>query len=210
MKKIKHCVGFLLLLSVMLMLPFSQSHAATNSQKAKMAYGKFLKNHESKYQSFAVINIGSKKEPVLLVNEDGVNDEGTTIYGKLYYYTGSKVKAVKGGDVGSSGTAYPLQYIKHSLFVGTRWGLGSMIKVKKGCANGTSVYAIYNYGEVQNYYKATIKKGKIVKSSKKVISEKTYKAFEKKWNPYNSKKNRTIKMKWNNAYNRKLYTGFEG
>lgn len=193
------------LLSFLLVIPQLNSQAASKTQKAKTAYGKFLKKYEKKYHWFKILNIGSNNEPILLVAED-LGSERNTCYGKLYYFTGSKVKAVQGGELSSSGTAYPFQYINHSLFVGTRWGLGSMIKVKSGYTYGTAVYMNYSKSGKEIYYKASIKKGKLY--NKKVISKKTYRSYEKKWNPYNSKKDRTIYMSRNTSGNRRKYTGY--
>ena len=202
-KKIK--ISFIVFFVILLIIPSGNLQAASKNKKAKIAYGNFLKNHKDKYQWFRILNIGSKKEPILLVAEN-VGESREICYGRLYYYTGSKVKAVKGGEVWSSGTGYPFQYMNHSLFVGTRWGLGSMIKIKKGYTYGTSVYLNFsNGGTKENYYRASLKKGKLY--NKKRISKKTYNSYEKKWNPYNSKQNRIIYMKRNTLSNRRIYTG---
>lgn len=202
-KKKKICFMVTVLAFLLMMSPISLQ-AASKSKKAKAAYGKFLKQHRDEYQWFKILNIGSKKEPILLVT-DSLGESKNTSYGKLYYFTGSKVKAVKGGEVSSSGTAYPLQYVNNSLFIGTRWGLGSMIRVNKDYVYGTAVYSKYDDGEVENYYKASIKKDKLY--NKKVISKRTYQSYEKKWKQHNVKKNQIISMNRNTSSNRRKYTG---
>lgn len=181
---------FLVIICCFSFAVFSETVAAqkVSDKKIDKAYEKFLAKKENKYKWFKVLDVGIKKEPVLLVAENVLSVGGTygsrmpgyTIGGKLFYYTGSKVKAVKGGNISTNDTGLLLTRKRGGIFVANHWGLGTLVKVKNGKTVGKAVLITYENGNPQ-YYKASMKAGEYY--NKRKTTKAVYNKYEKKWAP---------------------------
>ena len=102
MKTLKKLIGVSMLtlcLLLTLFVPTTNVNAASTRTKALTAYQKKLKKLDSKKYKFALVYFNKDSVPELLITS---TDEVHAIHGKLYTYTGGKVKVLKkaGSDFG--------------------------------------------------------------------------------------------------------------
>ena len=207
------CGAIVCISVIMAEKPVSAKKVSSNYViKANHAYADFLEKKEGKFKWFKILRIGVNKEPILLAAENvlstsgayGSQQPGYTIGGKLFYFTGSKVKAVKGGNISTNDTGLLLTEKKGGIFVANHWGLGTLVKVKKGKTVGKAILVNYENGKAK-YYKASMKKGKYY--NRRRTTKAVYNKYVKKWMPdserdENGISTKTIYLKRNTAINR--------
>jgi hypothetical protein len=181
----------ILLLTLICAIPVN----AASEKTVKKAYGKFLSKYATQYTYFKVLNVGTKKEPILLV-QNKVDENNGSSYAEVYYYKSGKVLPIKGETIESGGVSYPLRYKKGYIIIPNRWGGITRVQIKSGKTVGD---AVYYYLPNKSYFSYTYANGEYY--NKKSITKKQFKKYVNKW------EGKIIKYVKNNKSNRKKYLG---